>query len=509
MNTEDVRQTIEEDPNRRKRCWMRWAVLAVCLAVAVAVSACQSRSQSGGPGTDEPPEDGPGVFTSYAGPVFPMTLREENSTVEAERSLTLDFAPWEPVWISNEEAADSYPQMTEEERQESLKELDQLYPEGGRSESSTDILVTDSYALSSTSDQDQTLRVLYPFAGSLYSLTGIQPVLSAEGEELDTLLHAGGYAEAGSWEDWRDILSDGTLLENALEEYPDLSATPAAVYEFRDPWSEPPDERKGISSPTIRVSFELDCSRTAVLCKGFTGSSVSQEEGRMGLSFSVPQPDEPSYGRESFRMIVVGDDIRNLTVQGYATGGWETEATIEAGAEEERYETSLEEVLRKTAEELYEDRVDQSEGGADFELYYGLLKAWLYSGGPLSSDTAERYSSFMLEDSGIWENTRMFWLEAEVTVPAGGSVNITASMRRQASFHGDGGTCSFDLVTGLGSVLSCPSQTAALEDRGQIQIVRQNFGFDMEKETRTVPLTGEEYFLEVERAPESETTSGG
>ena len=48
------------------------------------------------------------------------------------------------------------------------------------------------------------------------------------------------------------------------------------------------------------------------------------------------------------------------------------------------------------------------------------------------------------------------------------------------------------------------SQTATLEDRGLITIVRQNFGFDLEKGVNTVTLdpAEEHYYLEVKRLTE-------
>ena len=41
-------------------------------------------------------------------------------------------------------------------------------------------------------------------------------------------------------------------------------------------------------------------------------------------------------------------------------------------------------------------------------------------------------------------------------------------------------TNGYDMVTGLGSNLIFTGQTARLEDRGRIEIVWQNFGFDIE-----------------------------
>ena len=65
--------------------------------------------------------------------------------------------------------------------------------------------------------------------------------------------------------------------------------------------------------------------------------------------------------------------------------------------------------------------------------------------------------------------------------------------------RGNQGLYGYDLVTALGSCLTCTEQRATLEDRGFIEIVRQNFGFDLEAGVRTVALDMSEphYYLEV------------
>ena len=141
---------------------------------------------------------------SYAGPVFPLTLREENSAVSARRSVTLDFAPWVPVWVSNEEQAAACAGLTEAERQEALESFYQCYPEGGYYASSSSILVSDAYTLANSDARAQTVRLLYPFVSSLNSLGKNRPVLTLDGETLETELHAGSYAGGfqGAWENW-------------------------------------------------------------------------------------------------------------------------------------------------------------------------------------------------------------------------------------------------------------------------------------------------------------------
>lgn len=59
----------------------------------------------------------------------------------------------------------------------------------------------------------------------------------------------------------------------------------------------------------------------------------------------------------------------------------------------------------------------------------------------------------------------------------------------------------YDMVTQLGSALTFTNQNATLLDRGLIEIVRQNFGFDLDAGVKTVNLNlaKEHYYLEVRR----------
>lgn len=518
------------DTVRPKRRFRPWMGLCACLAVAVLGGGALLLSQ-GGPGGSAGGggHDEGSTFMSYAGPVFPLTLGEENEAITAERDITLDFAPWVPVWESNEERLSNRTWLTEEERQEVLKNYEELYPEGGRWLRSDDILVTDAYTLTNHSDTDQTVTVLYPFASSLSSLDGRQPALTLDGAEVEGSLRIGAYSGgfegawdgalgggsegsvnldyAESWEDYRDILSDGSYLERAMGPLPDLSGVPAIVYRFTDPWGEPEDDDVGIPNPTIRVTFSLDYDRTRVLTTGFHAGMYDRENGIMGKGFSIPQPGE-LHPTEEWCLIVVGEDISDIATQGYVTGGWDTEETIEAGVTMERYETDLATALRT----LYlDERWAELEGqpGLTYEQYCGLAFDYLLAYGLLSDEPMERYDDGMLtmEFSRV---DRVCWLEAQVTLPAGGSVTLTAAMTKEASFDfacantANRGVNGYDLVTKLGSNLVCTEQTATLADRGQIEIVRQNFGFDLENGVNTVTLdqAQEHFYLEVRRAAE-------
>lgn len=506
-------------PRRRFRPWMG---LCACLAVVLlgvgtftgVLPLLPVGGSAGGAG-----HDGASTFMSYAGPVFPLTLREENDSITAQRDITLDFAPWERVWVESE----------------SLEE-------GGYWRSSDDILVTDSYTLTNSAREDQEVTVLYPFVAGLYEMENLQPVLTLDGQELQTQLHIGTYSGsfegawngtiggdsdgsvnldyAESWEDYAAALSDGAYLANALGEGPDVGGIPVVVYRFTDPYGPAADEQAGIPNPSIRVSFDLDYDATTVLGWGFHMGAFGREDGTMVQGFSIPQPGERDYGEDVHYLLVLGEDVQDMTTGGYVTGGTDpdTPALEGCGVTVERYESDLDAALREILTPEWEDlrrrtyEQDGMELDLDFETWYRAVLEYLFSYGILSDSGAERYSAGWLEDivSDVNVIDRVCWLEARVTIPAGGSVELIASMTKQASYdfacaHTENrGVKGYDLVTELGSNLACTAQTATLADRGFIEIVRQNFGFDLENGVNTVTLdqAQEHFYLEVRRAAE-------
>ena len=255
----------ENVKKRRMPRWARWScTAAACLAAVAGIGGVLlirggiNGGSAGGSG-----HAGGSSFMHYAGPVFPMTLLESNPEISAERDITLDFAPWVPVWVSNEEEAASYP--LESDRQEILDNYNEWYPEGGYYRYSGSIIVKDSYILENTSAQNQTVHVLYPFVSSLKDLDNNIPSLTMNGEALGTTLHAGSYAgdfegawggsskelEEGSvnlsyienWEGYRSLLSDGTYMDRALGDFVNLSDIPVTVYEFSDAWGTPENDK--------------------------------------------------------------------------------------------------------------------------------------------------------------------------------------------------------------------------------------------------------------------------
>lgn len=498
LNDEMIDPALEPRKRRKTRRWMGWAALAACFCLVVGVVTGRIPLMGGRSGQYTSGADGAIIFQSYAGPVLPMTLREKNETITAQRAITLDFAPWVPVW--DEEL--------EQERYDSH------------------ILVTDEYTLTNTGAEDQTLSLLYPFVTSLRSLERDIPALSMDGHELETQLHVGAYAgnfegagglldgeEGGSinldspesWENYRDLLSDGSYLARALGETPDVSQVPVTVYRFTDPYG--PAASKQAPNPFLRASFDLDYDKTRVLTYGFHGCRYDPESGTMVQGFSIPEERESGYG-EPYYLLVIGEDIENLTVDGYVTGGVDedTPKLEGCGVTVERYESDLDTMLREILTRFTQDRElsSPSDIQMDFERYYRAVLEQLLAYGGLTTQEQSRYSAGWLEDvaSDTEGIQRVCWLEAQVTIPAGGSLTVTASMEKESSYdysceQPNKGSRGYDLMTTLGSNLSCTRQTATLEDRGQIEILWQNFGFDLEAGIKTVELDAEteHYFL--------------
>ena len=512
--------------------WAKWtSAIAACLVLTIGISlffgGMGGNAGAGGSGH----EDG-SSFMSYAGPVFPLTLREENASIFADRKTTIDFETWVPVWISNEEEAASRTNLTEAEKQDVLDTYNEWYPEGGRYQTSNHIIVSDSYTLSNNSTEDQTVSILYPFASSLNDLSKNRPNISVNGDIIDTKLHAGSYAGTfqGAWENWAEtqenpgslnlqyienwtgyqtLLSDGSYLRRALGAYPDLSDIPVIVYTFTDPWGPEEDDDAGIPNPSMRIMFEMDYEKTRVMSYGFHSGLNDSENGIMGRGFSIREEGERWYDNPYF-LIIIGDDVKNMTYQGYVTGGWDTKNEVEAGVTITRTESNLESALREAARFYYGEMTDvenyvETDPEYGFEMYYGLLKEHLVSYGVLSENGAARYDSGWIEELDVVGVDRVFWLEAEITIPAGESVTVAATFKKEPSFDfhcadtKNKGISGYDMVTALGSNLQFTQQIASIEDRGQIEIVRQNFGFALENGIKEVTLDMNEphYYLEV------------
>ena len=453
-----------------------------------------SSNGDGGSGiaTDNEPLSVDGTtFMSYAGPVFPLTLAEENGGLTAERTTTWDFTPG-------------------------------TYHDGTPRQWGAG--VTDSYTIVNITDSEQNMTALYPFTGSFTELASQQPTVTVDGEEVERTLYAGayvgGFRDAGvddgstwnleypdSWTDYKDLLEDGRYLDAALGDGPVLDI-PVTVYEFTD--FEAP--HKEYDAATQSIEFTIDQGKTTVLAYGFNGASWDEDTGWRQYSYFVPNGVRRD--KDPKLLVVLGEDITDYALGGYENGGCEKEIDG-VSCTVTRREATLDEVLDVLCRDYLETYADWQYGMTEDEtaavpyaLFRRAVGELMVQYGPMAGgNTVDRYADGRLDDiiSEAMSMDRVLYLAVPVTVPAGGKVNITFALWKEPSFDfgcsgsENMGLQGYDFVTRLGSTLAFTGQQAALVNTDGIQIERQNFGFDLEQGVTEVTLAPEtdHYYLEI------------
>lgn len=489
----------QKEPQTRDRKVL--LLLTACLAMIVMLGAYDtglfghrgaSQGSGGGQGSGE-------VYMSYAGPVFPLTA-EEGSSLPAVRAIDYDFSDYAPV-------------------QETYDTADgpQVYNSWG-----TDALVTDRYTLTNPEAQDRTVTLLYPFAASLNDPLDHLPVLTVDGQPVRAELHPGPYtggftgangedtgerlnlAELDSWEKYQALLEAG-YQGRAFDPYPVLDR-PVKVYRVTD-CAAPADFAGDLVS--LRLDYHADETPPVLLTYGVNGGSNDERTGVFSrfFSFFPDRGDDPGIW-----LIALEGDLGDYTINAFPSGSCETPLEGASWRVEESAST-LDQVLsqiwlRNQNDFGFSDlgRETVIAGALSDQDLLGLAAELLEDYGILSQDQVERYSFGMLEE--IFGETasmgRVFYLRFDVTVPAEGEAQVTASMKKSASmdFVGAGrDRKGYDLVTRLGSSLDFTAQSASVSHTEYVELLDQNFGFDLASGVTEVPLDLDQphYFLEVVR----------
>ena len=416
-----------QETRGRKPRWVRWGALAAALVLVVGVVRYFPRmgGNAGGTGVNmdssasapaAPAAPGETAFMSYGGPVLPLTVVDGPEGLPAQRTVTWDFAG----------AAES----------------------GG---SLYQVTVTDTTVLRNEGPRELTVTVGYPVTASLQDEKAL-PSLAVNGREAEGELLWGepsyGEYRLDGWADIKTLMEGGSLLEEAQQPAPALEQV-VTVWEFTD--SVAPDTDKG--APTLGVSFTIDEEKTWVWTWGFNGLDAD-EEGHRRYSYFVPRQG----WRDSRRFLVfLGEVPREYAMAGYVDGGCD-QLLDGVSARVTAFTTTLGELADQLAEE-----------GREEYLRLEAMKDGLRRGLDQAVSRAEDWF-LMLEDlvSQTFTATRVVWTTAEVTIPAGGRLEITARFRKEASYDfacartENQGLYGFDLGTRLGSNLAFDSITARL-----------------------------------------------
>jgi hypothetical protein len=489
-----VEQAQNAKPKAKRLKWRAWGAIAACAVLVVGIGGIMlwqnvlpfggSSGDAGSSGNGH--GEGNTVFMSYAGPVFSLTLSAQDSEVTADRHITYDFS------LANEDSL-------------------RVWGAG----------VQDNYILTNHSEQARRVNILYPFAGSFSELEKQQPTIRVDGTTVQPALYPGGYSgeftgvygeddpdgseylkRLDSWEGYKNLLADGSYQENAFSSYPELNQK-VIVYEFSD-YKAPLEEYR---AATEAISFTIDPAKTTILQYGFEGMTWD-EKGYREYSYFVP--DGVTMRAESHLLIVLGDDIGDYSLQGYKNGSTEPGNELDGiSSTVTRYEGVLSDIVSRLIDDYFSQYGDGAglPKGISKELYFGAVTEFLYEHGTFANKLADRYQDGRLMDiiSEVNVLERVFYLEVPVTIPAGGHITVAANLHKTPSFDfactgsKNVGVQGYDIVTHLGSNLHFESVAAEITNIKDIEIIRQNFGFDPSAGVTKVNLDPaiEHYYLEI------------
>jgi len=495
-------KTVEAAERHRfikSRQWVRYAAIAAALALVIGLGgmlARQSKAPIHGSNPHEGISSGGGggengySYMAYFGPVMPLTAISGAENVTAERRVDYDFSPYK-------------------------EQLSQA-------------IVTDFYTLRNITDRDVTLSLLYPAALNIGSVAmGQFPHITVDGKEQNAVFYAGpctgnleNYvdektnpfvekahldADEASWEAYVAHLSDGTYQAAAFAPAPNLNV-PVTVYKVDDYVLGPDYDGE---CPSLQISFAMDYEKTAVMTYGVEGGTIDRENGIRGCARGSLDRDENAFPREPMYIVLYGDDIESYTLQGYQNMGCEPGQETDITATVTRYETTMDVFLHQIVDEYLADRQNDYLRDNDMlsrDFLYRLADELLIQYGFLSTDDHDddTLGGSLEEVFQAYDKTRVLYFAFDVTIPAGESVDITATMPKEGNenFVGEQlNTNGYDLATHLGSTLSFTKQQASVSHTETVVMLENNFGFDQKTGVTTVTLdpAEEHYWMNVAR----------
>ena len=503
-------QDVRTAKVKKMPSWAKWSsAIAACLVLTIGIGLfLDGFGGNAGGGGDNDLD-----YMYYVGPVLPMTIQDGASGITATRNVDFDFSGYIDYQTT-------YQSSTGET----------IY----RNRYDCEAFVTDSYILQNESGEDQTLTLLYPFIGDMRQWEKY-PAITVDGAEMDTIMHPGPYSggfegawgsnkpgtvnvrELTSFDGYRELLATDAYMKSAFDDFPELDQK-VYVYRLHDfIYSETTED----VNPTLAFSFYIDHEKTTVMSYRMNGASWNEETGycsrrKSSIEYRPNVAPERQHPEDGY-IILLGEDLTSYTLQGYKDGGCdEGEELNDLGCTVTRYETTLGQIM----EYLLDDFLDETVRTQDSiltgkvsvdnmpvkDLYLGLAAELLYSYGLIGDTPMERYDSGMLEDifSSVNHNGRIIYLSFDVTIPAGECITVEATMHKDASIDyigDDVGKDGYDMATTLGSNLTFAEQTASITGYDEIEIIAQNFGFDLPNGITEVVLDQEleHYWMEIRK----------
>lgn len=441
------------------------------------------------------------AFVRYEGPVFPLYSMESVSNITVERDLDFGFSPYVNKTQTDTVVMNGVEQTFSYETHESMS------------------LVTDSYRLVNSTNDDKQITLLYPFVGKLTDTYQEVPVVSVNGKTIEADLKIGPFSgtftgageqppvkttfnisDVKDWEGYKKLIESG-YIAMTMDELPKLDRK-VIVYELKDRYAE---DYSG--APYLNISFKADTGKTTIMTYRFNGYSL-KNSGERSYGGFIPKEYSSGYGKSAY-MIVLGEDIGDYTLKAYTNGGCDTELEG-AGCTIVRYESTLGEILGRLYKEYADEYIGYSSERSDDSKYIfnsisdeynlGLLAELMESYGLISDAPVNRYSdgSFEMIAQDALVMNRLMCRSFTVDIPANGEVTVSMQMKKQASVHlmSDNTMIDgYDLVTSLGSNLEIKSTKVSLSDTEPVDIPEQDFGFDIVNGNTSVDIsTGNDHY---------------
>lgn len=474
---EDDRPTHKYD----SRAWKKWAAIAACAVLVMASGIWYLISRNiltPGAGSGGSSHGDSSTFMHYAGPIMPLNVIGNTDGITTVRETYFDFSAYE----------------TEQK----------------------DLWVTDNYILTNNTAENKTLKISYPFISSIINSKKFIPTLKINGNKLQTDLLIGDYTGRftgvrekdgttlnldyiDSWEGYKALLESGEYFEMAQSKKT-LADQKVIVYTFHDV-----TYPKEYDAATLTLEFDLpDGSR--VITNGMNGADYSLNSAHHRhhrYSYSVSD-------NEGQRVVILGDLPTKYTVAGYENGACKRKIKEITGTV--KTETMLlSEVIRECMVEhmtKYGNPDAISPLVTEQHLYRAVISMLQYTA--LGNEPKDRYDWMRLDDliGESYSMERVMYLTAEVTIPAGESIKLNSRFIKDASYDfacakmkENKGVHGYDMMTRLGSSLKFIEQKASINLPQTYKIIRQNFGFDIEKGITSVSLDmkQERYYLEIKK----------
>ncbi len=427
------------------------------------------------------PENG---WVDYnVGPLMPLSLREENSAITATREMTYDFSE--------------------------LKISTNGYAK-----------IKDAYVLKNTSDTEQIITVQYPYMNSMKELAKSRPTVVVNDETRDITINAEAYrgkdssgmlcpfSPSLSSDEYSSLMAERNTDMESLNEA--LLNKPVTVYEFHAP--------KGEADLLKTAYYSVKFKVADINSVYFAGVDNYFDDGEyvyagFYVKNTVDAEIQPT-------IIFMDGKPSEYVEQGYTSAdgfieqdksAYETEAVT---VEKKEYETNILEVMMRCVDaQLAKDMPKDISNRESLKTLYSQVAVkilsdiltWDHDGAKTGEDDVAIHFGKSLSDMAYlaYHSYALYVITDTVTIPAGESVTIEYAYEKQGNHQTTEPEEAFrdcygyDNTISLGTNLVFTEQVAGIVENGNISIMEQNYGFDLENDVKKVvlDLDAERYYM--------------